>query len=79
MYKNILMDCSDKRRLQNLLVTAVNLPETFQANLTALSVVPPVSIVARYPRGLRGGPFAGVDSRCYGGMTMRARPPRPIP
>lgn len=59
MYKTILMHCNDKRRIDTLLVPAIRLAETFEAHLTALSVVPPVVVT-----GAPNGPPLVIDAHC---------------
>ena len=48
-YKTILVHCNDERRIQRLLAPALNLAESFQAHLLALSVVPPIAVVSVGP------------------------------
>ena len=45
-YRTILLHCNDGRRLERLLVPAMSVAEAFQAHLLALSVVPPVAVIA---------------------------------
>jgi nucleotide-binding universal stress UspA family protein len=59
MYKTILMHCNDKRRINTLLAPALRLAETFEAHLTALSVVPPVVVT-----GTPAGPPMVIDAHC---------------
>jgi nucleotide-binding universal stress UspA family protein len=60
MYKTILVHCNDKRRIRALLAPAVGLAEAYQAHLHALSVVPPVSVIAGGPES----PPIVVDDHC---------------
>ena len=59
-YKTILMHCNGRRRIAPLLATTVNLAEKFQAHLLALSVVPPITVVADGP----GVPPMVIDAHC---------------
>jgi nucleotide-binding universal stress UspA family protein len=45
-YKTILVHCNDERRIRGLLAPALNLAESFQSHVIALSVVPPVAVVS---------------------------------
>jgi nucleotide-binding universal stress UspA family protein len=45
-YRTILMHCNDLRRINGLLTVGVDLAAKFQAHLTALSVVPPLTVVS---------------------------------
>lgn len=60
-YKTILVHCNDERRMQRLLVPAVQLAEAFQSHLIALSVVPPVSVISAGPPN---GPPIVLDEHC---------------
>ena len=59
-YKTILTHCNDTRRIGPLLATAVTLAERFQAHLLALSVAPPVEVIAVGP----GMPPMVFDAHC---------------
>jgi nucleotide-binding universal stress UspA family protein len=60
MYKTILLHCNDRRRINTLLAYSVDLAETFEAHLKALSVVPPPMVTTTVP----GGPIAVIDAHC---------------
>jgi nucleotide-binding universal stress UspA family protein len=61
-YRTILVHCNDKRRVERILASAVELAERFQAHLIGLSVAPPVRVV---PAGMPGTPDTLViDERC---------------
>ena len=59
MYKTIVMHCNDKRRISALLAPTVSSADTFEAHLTALSVVPPVIVT-----GAPSGPAIVIDTHC---------------
>ena len=59
-YKTILVHCNDERRMPRLLAPALNLAESFQAHLLALSVVPPIAVVSVGP----SGPPVVLDEQC---------------
>jgi nucleotide-binding universal stress UspA family protein len=59
MYKTIVMHCNDKRRISALLAPTVSLADTFEAHLTALSVVPPVIVT-----GAPSGRAIVIDTHC---------------
>ena len=59
MHKTIVMHCNDKRRISALLAPTVSLADTFEAHLTALSVVPPVIVT-----GAPSGPAIVIDTHC---------------
>jgi nucleotide-binding universal stress UspA family protein len=62
LYKTILVHCNDTRRIERLLVPAVDLAERFQAHLIGLSIVPPVVVI---PAGMPGAPDTiVVDTHC---------------
>jgi nucleotide-binding universal stress UspA family protein len=61
MYKTILMHCNDKRRIEALLAATMPLAEMCQAHVLALSVVPPVAVIAT---GAADGTPIIVDAHC---------------
>jgi nucleotide-binding universal stress UspA family protein len=60
-YRTILMHCNDRRRIDRLLAVGVDLAAKFQAHLTALSVVPPLTVVSG---GAHDGIPVIVDEHC---------------
>jgi nucleotide-binding universal stress UspA family protein len=60
-YKTILIHCNDERSIEGLLAPAVNLAESFQSHVIALSVAPPVSVVSA---GAPNGPPIVLDEHC---------------
>src|SRR6516165_4970103 len=61
LYRTILMHCNDRRRIDGLLAVGVDLAAKFQAHLTALSVVPPLTVVSP---GAHDGIPVIVDEHC---------------
>lgn len=60
MYKTILVHCNDKRRIRALIAPAVDLAESSEAHLHALSVVPPMAVIS----GGAESPPVLVDEHC---------------
>lgn len=59
-YKTILVHCNDKRRIDAVLAPALAIASMFESHVTALSVVPPVSVISAGPEV----PPVVVDAHC---------------
>lgn len=59
-YKTVLMHCNDGHRIERLLAATVTVAEKFQAHLLALSVTPPMAVVAVGPET----PPMVIDAHC---------------